>query len=84
VSSDDSDDSMGLSVADRAYIWSIECAGFEGSDDSKGTPWRRRKRTPRTPRRATTAATREAVMAVLVVVVAATMITSVARCHRHK
>jgi hypothetical protein len=35
VLSDDLDDSMGLSVADRAYIQSIECTGLEGSDDSE-------------------------------------------------
>jgi hypothetical protein len=33
---DDSNDSMGLSVAERAYIWSIERAELGGSDDSEG------------------------------------------------
>jgi hypothetical protein len=35
ASSDDSDNSMGLSTAERAYIRSIERAGLEGSNDSK-------------------------------------------------
>jgi hypothetical protein len=34
VASDDSNDSMGLSVAERAYIWSVERAWLEGSGDS--------------------------------------------------
>jgi hypothetical protein len=33
ASSDDSNDSMGLSVAEWSYIRSIERAGLEGSDD---------------------------------------------------
>jgi hypothetical protein len=33
--SEDSDDSMGLSVVTRAYWRSIECAGLGGSDDSE-------------------------------------------------
>jgi hypothetical protein len=33
--SEDSDDSMGLSVVARAYWRSIKCAGLSGSDDSK-------------------------------------------------
>jgi hypothetical protein len=36
ASSYDSDDSMGLLVADRAYIQSIERAELEGSNDSEG------------------------------------------------
>jgi hypothetical protein len=36
ASLDDSDDSMGLSAAKRAYIRSIERAGLGGSDDSEG------------------------------------------------
>jgi hypothetical protein len=35
ASSEDSDDSMGLSVAARAYWRSIERAGTNGSDDSE-------------------------------------------------
>jgi hypothetical protein len=35
ASSDDSDNSMGLSAAERAYIRSIERAGLDGSDDSE-------------------------------------------------
>jgi hypothetical protein len=35
VSSDESDDSMGLSAIERAYIRSVERAGLSGSDDSK-------------------------------------------------
>lgn len=35
ASSDDSDNSMGLSTTERAYIRSIERAGLEGSNDSK-------------------------------------------------
>jgi hypothetical protein len=35
ASFNDSDDSMGISVAKRAYIRSIERAGLEGSDDSE-------------------------------------------------
>jgi hypothetical protein len=35
VSSDDSDDSMGLSATERSYIWSVERTGLGGSDDSK-------------------------------------------------
>eukprot|EP00267_Zea_mays_P046813 XP_020399215.1 TATA-binding protein-associated factor 2N-like [Zea mays] len=35
ASSDDSDDSMGLSIAERAYARSIERAGLDGSDDSE-------------------------------------------------
>jgi hypothetical protein len=34
VAFDDSDNSMGLSVAERAYIRSIKCTWLEGSDDS--------------------------------------------------
>jgi hypothetical protein len=36
ASLDDSDDSMGLSAAKRAYIRSIERAGLGGLDDSEG------------------------------------------------
>jgi hypothetical protein len=36
ASSDDSDDSIKLSVAERAYIRSIDCTGLGGSDDSEG------------------------------------------------
>jgi hypothetical protein len=36
ASSYDLDDPMVLSVADRAYIWSIERVELEGSNDSKG------------------------------------------------
>jgi hypothetical protein len=36
TSFDDSNDSMGLSVAEQSYIRSIERYGLEGSDDSKG------------------------------------------------
>ena len=35
LSSDDSNDSMGLSMAERAYMRSVERAGLEGSDDSE-------------------------------------------------
>jgi hypothetical protein len=35
TASDDSNDSMGLFVAERAYIQSVEHAGLEGSDDSE-------------------------------------------------
>jgi hypothetical protein len=35
ASSDDSDDSMGLSIAEREYARSIERTGLGGSDDSK-------------------------------------------------
>jgi hypothetical protein len=35
ASSEDSDDSMRLSIASRAYWRSIECAGLGGSDDSE-------------------------------------------------
>jgi hypothetical protein len=35
ASSDDSDDSMGLFVAERAYIRSVECGGLDGLDDSE-------------------------------------------------
>jgi hypothetical protein len=35
ASSDDSDDSMGLSTVDQAYIRSIKRAGLDGSDDSE-------------------------------------------------
>jgi hypothetical protein len=35
ASSEDSDDSMGLSIASRAYWRSIERVGFGGSDDSE-------------------------------------------------
>ena len=35
VSSDESDDSMGLSAIERAYIRSVERAGLSGSDDSE-------------------------------------------------
>jgi hypothetical protein len=35
ASSDDSDDSLGLSAAERAYIHFIERAGLGGSDDSE-------------------------------------------------
>jgi hypothetical protein len=37
ASSEDSDDSMGLSIAARAYWRFIECAGLGGSDDSEET-----------------------------------------------
>jgi hypothetical protein len=36
ASSDDSDDSMGLSATERAYIRSVERAGLGGSDDLEG------------------------------------------------
>jgi hypothetical protein len=36
ASSDDSDNSMGLSITERAYARSIERAGLGGSDDSEG------------------------------------------------
>jgi hypothetical protein len=35
VSSDDSDDSMGLSAAERVYIQFVECVGLGRSDDSE-------------------------------------------------
>jgi hypothetical protein len=35
ASSYDSDDSMGMSTAERSYIWSIKSMGLGGSDDSE-------------------------------------------------
>jgi hypothetical protein len=97
MSFDDSNDSMGLSVAERAYIWSIEWAELGGRMTQRGGTHRRNPRRMRNPRRRTPrrrSAAEAATGAVLVsaqMVVAATSVTRaattttlVAMCHRHK
>jgi hypothetical protein len=95
VSSNDSDDSMVLLAAERAYIRFVERARLGGLDDSEGRtpqgnpppPW---KRTPQTLRkRAAVAVVRTTVTTVWAVAAAtratvATAATPVATCHRCK
>jgi hypothetical protein len=87
--SDDSDDSMGLSATERAYIQSGERRGSVDRMTRRRSP-RRRRRTPRTSRRAATArattAARAAAKVAVTLVAGAVAVTAtpVAICHRLK
>jgi hypothetical protein len=83
ASSDDLDNSMGLSAAERAYIRYIEREGLGRGGGGRMT-WR--ERTPRgTPqRRRRRAATAVRAVAEVATTTAALAVTPVARRHRHK
>jgi hypothetical protein len=80
ASSDDLDNSMGLSAAERAYIRYIEREGLGRGGGGGRRTWR--ERTPQRRRRR--AATAVRAVAEVATTTAALAVTPVARRHRHK